>query len=83
MYGEAYEKMRIRIFDIRWRRESPELPSILEFPVSVSDYARTHMSRFGGGIADILHHSYFTKPLFFKYVIGNTKKVYTYEYTGV
>ena len=75
--------MNIRIFDIRWRREGPGLPSILEFPVAASEYARKHMNQFSNGIADILHHGYFTKPLFFRYVVGNTKKVYTYEYQGV
>lgn len=75
--------MKIRVFDIRWRTERSSLPSVIEYDCVLETYPRKHPKRIGEPLRRLIHNSYLVTPVFFKYVLGNTKKIYAYEYTGV
>ena len=75
--------MKIRVFDIRWRMRLPGVPDVVEYPITSSGWAMKHTQLFKEGVVNYLHNTYLTKPLFFRYVLGKSPKVYTYEHTDI
>ena len=72
--------MRIRAFDIRWRTERPDLPSVIEYDCILETFLKKHPKSIGEPLRRLLHNSYLITPVFFKYVLGNTKKVFVYDF---
>ena len=72
--------MKIRAFDIRWRVESQNLPNVLEFDCVIETYLKKHPKHIGEPLRRLIHHSYMVTPVFFRYVLGNTKRVFAYDF---
>lgn len=72
--------MKIRVFDIRWRVERSGLPGVIEYNCVLETFLKKHPKRIGEPLRRLIHDSYLVTPVFFKYVLGNTKRVFEYDF---
>ena len=72
--------MKIRVFDIRWRTERHSLPDVIEYDCVLETFLKKHPQRIGEPLRRLIHNSYLVTPVFFKYVLGNTKRVFAYDF---